>query len=118
MIANIINAVEAGKTVTLPKDSDGLRFVPTYVEDTARVFTQALEEEWRGVYNVAAPHVVTFRQLIDEIGRATGKMPLVECIDVSPPKPIIPNLEKISQLVDINSFIPLHKGLQNIITAQ
>ncbi len=38
MIANIINSIKQGKTLTLPNDNDGLVFVPTYVNDTARAF--------------------------------------------------------------------------------
>jgi len=118
MIANIIDSIRKGKTLTLPKDNDGLEFVPTFVEDTARVFVQALEEGWNGVYNVAAPHRINFRQLLEQIGEALGRRPVIERIEAERPTPIVPSLEKIAARVDIDSFLTFRQGLEKTLAAE
>ena len=118
MIANVIKAVKQGETLTLPHDCDGLEFVPTFVEDVARVFVQACEEGWSGVYNVAAPHKVSFKQLIEHIGKAVGRDPKIERIKTENPVAIVPNLDKISTRIDVDSFLTLQQGLENIVALE
>lgn len=114
MIARLIESVRAGATLTLPKDSDGLVFVPTYVDDTARIFKRACEEDWTGIYNVASPHVVSFKELVDAIGKAVGKEPVVQRIDAPAPQTIVPDLKKLGALEPIGDFLTIGQGLARI----
>jgi nucleoside-diphosphate-sugar epimerase len=111
MIARLIESVRAGGTLTLPKNSDGLVFVPTYVDDTARVFRRACEEGWTGIYNVASPQVVSFKELLDAVGRAVGKTPVVQRIDAPEPQRIVPDLQKLGAREPLGEFLTIDQGL-------
>lgn len=117
MMARLINSVRKGETLTLPRTGDGLVFVPTYVTDTARVFKQAAEEAWRGAWNVASPRAVSMAGVFDAIGRASGLAPKIERIDAALPQAIVPNLDKIRGMVDIDAFQTLDQGLAAIVAA-
>lgn len=55
MLSRVMANVVAGNPVTLPADGDGLVFAATYVSDVADAFARAVDESWRGVWNVAGP---------------------------------------------------------------
>jgi UDP-glucose 4-epimerase len=111
MISRLIDNVRNGVSLTLPRDGDGLEFVPTYVADTARVFAQACTESWRGVWNVASPHAVSFSMLAHVIGEAVGRPPLFQRSEaVSPPR-IVPDLAKLAGRVDLDDFLTVQHGI-------
>lgn len=111
LIARLIENVKAGNKLTLPKDGNGLVFVPTFVEDTARIFVQATEEAWQGAYNVASPHTVNFRELLEAIGSATGKKLDIEITDGAIPTAIIPSLDKLRTKTNVDSFLDVPTGI-------
>jgi UDP-glucose 4-epimerase len=115
MIARLIESVRSGATLSLPKNSDGLVFVPTFVDDTARVFRRACEEGWTGIYNVASPHVVSFKDLIDAIGYAMKKAPIVQRIDSPEPQRIVPDLQKLGAQEPLGQFLTIDQGLARIM---
>jgi UDP-glucose 4-epimerase len=111
MISRVIDNVRAGTTLTLPATGDGLVFVPTYVGDAARVFKQACEESWRGVWNVASPQPVSFKALADEIGKAVDRAPVFARSTGSAPLSIVPDMSKLATKVDLATFTNLPRGL-------
>lgn len=115
LISRLIGSVAAGTAVTLPEQGDGLVFVPTFVEDTARVFAQACLEGWRGVWNVASPHAVSMRTLVNEIGVALKRAPVVTQVAQAAPLPIVPDLTKLSGAVNVSAFLGIRQGLARTI---
>lgn len=115
LIARLIDSVKSGKRVTLPKDREGLVFVPTFVEDTASVFKTAVEQGWQGVYNVASPHETSLGGLLRTISDATGKPLNLEVTDGDTPSPIVPNLEKIAAKFDLSTFHDPQAGIAKSI---
>ncbi len=115
LIARMIDSVKSGKTVTLPKDGKGLLFVPTFVDDCAFAFSKAVEEGWKGAYNVASPHAIDMAGLVRAIGSACGRSPNIEVTEGSTPEPIVPNLDKIRKKIDIDSFCDIDMGLERTI---
>lgn len=111
MISRLIDNVRNGATLTLPRDGDGLEFVPTFVEDTARIFARACEEEWRGVWNVASPHAVSFRKLAELIGRHVGRAPVFVRNDSASPARIVPDVTKLGAIIHIQEFLDAKRGL-------
>jgi UDP-glucose 4-epimerase len=111
MISRLIDNVRAGVSLSLPREGDGLEFVPTYVTDTAGVFAQACEEGWKGVWNVASPHEVSFRALAEVVGTAVGRPPVLQRNDSSPPPRMVPDLTKLSTRVPIAAFSTVHQGI-------
>ena len=115
MMASIINNVAQGNTLSLPRNSDGLVFVPTYVEDTARVFKQACEESWSGLWNVASPHKVSLRYVMETTGRLAGRSPVIEETDAPAPTPIVPNLDKLRDKIKLDDFVSIEKGIEKTL---
>jgi UDP-glucose 4-epimerase len=111
MISRMVDNVRNGVALTLPRTGDGIEFVPTYVDDTARVFAQAVEQSWRGIWNVASPHRVSFRRLAEVIGSAVGRPPVFTVTEQTPPTPIVPDLAKLASRVDVGGFKDVVGGI-------
>jgi nucleoside-diphosphate-sugar epimerase len=114
-ISRTLEAVQRGNGVGLPVEGDGLVFAPTYVEDAARVFKQALQEGWKGVWNVASKETVSLREFALEIGRILGKEPKFERSDRFVPQTIVPDLSKLAGRLDLSTFLSLEAGLKRTL---
>jgi UDP-glucose 4-epimerase len=112
MISRLINTIRSGGAVTLPREGDGIRLSPTFVEDAASIFRQACNESWRGVWNVASPETTSFHGLAKLIGKIAGISPLITRSEASSPAPIVPDLEKLATKVDLSTFHTLEDGLK------
>jgi len=117
LIARLIDSVLTESEVSLPEIGDGLVFVPTYVEDVARCFIEALEENWSGPVNVASPEAVSFKTLLETISKAANKPLQLKRQGEAPTRPIVPNLDKLSALTDMAKFTPLAQGIQASVLA-
>jgi UDP-glucose 4-epimerase len=111
MISRLIENVRNGSPLTLPRHGEGLAFVPTYVEDSARVFAQACAESWRGVWNVASPHAVSFSELAHVIGEAVGRPPVFQRTNAEPPPRMVPDLAKLAGKIDLAGFLNIRQGI-------
>ena len=111
LIARLIDGVRKGAKVTLPADGEGLVFVPTFVDDTARMVLLATEEGWSGVYNVASPHPASLGHLLRLISRETGRDLNLELTAGASPAPVIPSLEKLRTRTDLNAFLTPEQGI-------
>jgi len=103
-VARLIDNVKNSKAITLPASGEGLVFVPTSVNNTAHVFKTALEEEWIGTYNVASPQAMSVKALAEEIGRIFNKDVIFERNEESSPTPIIPPLNKLAEVYNLEQF--------------
>jgi len=103
-VARLINTVRSGEAVTLPASGDGLVFVPTYADDTARVAVTALEDGWAETLNVASPHAVSVRDLARAIGQAFGIDVTFTRNDGAAPAPIVPPLTRLGEKFDLGHF--------------
>lgn len=115
MTSRVIDNVRAGRPLTLPSQGDGPLLVPTYVDDTARVFKQACEEGWRGIWNVASPRAVSFTDLAHAIGVAAGRKPCFERTGTGPTPSIVADVTKLATRVDLSTFTPLALGLERTL---
>jgi UDP-glucose 4-epimerase len=118
MISRLIDTIRSGGTVTLPREGDGIRLSPTFVNDVVSIFRQACDESWRGVWNVASPETVSFHELANMIGKIAHRTPLISRSEAATPAPILPDLGKLATKVDLSTFRALEDGLkQTMITA-
>mgnify|MGYP000129678798 CR=1 FL=1 len=115
LIARLIENVKKGNKVSLPKDGEGLIFVPTFVGDTASAFKSALEDAWNGVYNIASPHQISLGGLLRTISKATGKPLNLELTEASSPAPIVPDLDKIGEILNLDQFLTPEQGIRKSI---
>ena len=117
LVPDVIERVRNGTPVHLASDGEGLRLVPTFVDDIAAVMETALAAHWRGVFNIASPAVVNLRELAEVIGSALGKQP---CFDVNDRKAgaIVPDLERLRRRFDFSRFTTLEEGIRRTLAAQ
>ncbi len=115
LIPRLIDAIANGRPVTLPREGEGMRLVPTYGCDAARVLVQALEDSWRGIWNVASPHALSMGELFQVIGQAVGRAPVVQRSDQPPPPPIVPDLAKLAGRFDLAGFVAPAAGIARTV---
>jgi UDP-glucose 4-epimerase len=111
LVPQLVERIRAKTAVTLDGGGDGLVLAPTFVDDIAAVFEAALEGEWNGIFNVAAPYPVSLRQLAEEIGRIIGVEPRFIPSGTAHAPRIVPELGRLSECYDLGRFRPLAVGL-------
>ena len=117
LIANLIDGVRNGNTFTVPKDGQGLVFVPTYVDDVVRVTSQATTNGWTGTYNVAQPQPVDFRTLLNIIGEALGVEPSVTVTNDEVPSAVVPDLNRLAAKIELNQMLDVSAGIGNTVAS-
>lgn len=111
LISRLVEAVKTGSPVYLPRDKKGLLFCPTFVTDAAEVFAQALNERWSATYNLASPHDTEMGDLLKILSDVSGQPLNLVVTDTPSPAPIVPDLTKLSHMVDLDSFTTPSRGL-------
>jgi nucleoside-diphosphate-sugar epimerase len=115
LVPQLVERMRSGGAVTLDGGGDGLVLVPTFVDDVAAVFEAALDGEWNGVFNVAAPHPVSLRQLAEEIGWIIGVEPRFTPSGAATAPRIVPELARLAEHYDLSQFRPLAVGLAEAV---
>jgi UDP-glucose 4-epimerase len=111
LVPQLVERIRSKTAVTLDGGGDGLVLAPTFVDDIAAVFEAALDGEWNGIFNVAAPHPVSLRHLAEEIGRVIGVEPRFIPSGAAQAPRIVPELGRLSECYDMSRFRPLAVGL-------
>ena len=111
LIPDLADRVRNGVPIQLASDGEGVRLVPTFVDDVVEVIATSLEEGWRGTYNVANATVVSLRQLAGAIAKSLGKDPVFE-ITTRPAPAIVPRLDRLRERIDLARFTPLDIGIE------
>lgn len=114
LIPNLVKRVAMGEVVTLD-GPDGLVMTPTHVDDVVRCFDQSCQDpRWRGIINISAPVPVSIREVAERAGEVLGMAPVFQSSGRPPPPPLVPDLERLRSLVDVESFVPLAVGLRDM----
>ena len=116
LVPNLIRRIRSGCAVTVDEGKSGVRLAPTFVDDVAQVIVTAIEEEWRGVFNVAAPLDVSICEIASTIGRLIN----VEPVFNTSPRPnlrIIPDLSRLASRYPLTRFISLEAGLKKTLAS-
>jgi nucleoside-diphosphate-sugar epimerase len=115
LVPDLIERIRDGLPIQLASDREGLRLVPTFVDDIVDVIIAALTQNWHGTFNVAGPAVVSLRELAETIGRAIGRQPTFEITDQEA-SIIVPRLDRLGARLDLNRFTPLEEGIRRTVT--
>ena len=110
LIPDLISRVRQGEAVYLPESSGGMRFAPTYVDDVCAAMLAALEQGWSGVFNLAAPEALTIEDAVGAIGRALGRVPVIERRPGGSPV-VVPDLAKLAAHYDMSHFRTFAEGI-------
>jgi UDP-glucose 4-epimerase len=115
LIPQLLERIRVGSAIILVGSADGHILAPTYVDDIARVFVTALEDEWVGAYNVASPEVLTVREIGTALGRSLG----VEARFEERPGETVhlyPDLSHLNRRYPPERFRTFAQGLQAMLT--
>lgn len=98
MIANI----RAGYPISLSagNDGNGDKLSLIYVDDLVQAIRNSIYEGWRGLFDIAAPEILSVRQIANEIGHQLGIEPAFEDGD-NPAKKMIANLDSLNAITTI-----------------
>lgn len=115
LIPDIIARVREGREVTLPEQGEGMVLSATYVDDAARIVSQALAERWNEEVNVAAPETLSLQSVAQTIGRVVGREPVFERKASAGAFRFIPDLSRLGGLTDLNAFVRFEDGVRRIV---
>jgi nucleoside-diphosphate-sugar epimerase len=116
LIPLLAGRIMRGEAVTLGGQGDGLRLNPTHVDDVVPVVCAALREGWRGTFNVAAPEVLSIRQIALMLGSACGRNPLFVHEGGPEPLGLVPDLAALAAHVDLAGFRRFADGARDVVT--
>ena len=105
LVPNLIQRIRNGCAITVGEDGCGVWLAPTFVDDVAQVIVTAVEEEWRGVFNVAAPIDVPIREIACIIGRLMNIVPVFDKSGPRRSQRIIPDLSRLASQYPLTRFI-------------
>jgi UDP-glucose 4-epimerase len=114
LIPDLIRRIRCGEAVQVPPNGEGMRLVPTFVEDIADVFLAGIESSWTGTVNVATPEVLSIRAIAESIGRQLGIEPKLEIVDRTPVD-VIPDLDRLAGRFDLPRFTRFDEGLRRTL---
>jgi nucleoside-diphosphate-sugar epimerase len=114
LIPDLIKRVGNGQAVQVTSNGDGMRLVPTFVENVADVFLTALQASWTGTVNVSTPEVLSIGEIVEIIGRRLGVQPKLEIVDRTPIN-VVPDLKCLSERFDLGGFTRFEEGLRKTI---
>jgi nucleoside-diphosphate-sugar epimerase len=116
LIPDLIRRVRFGEAIQVTADGNGIRLVPTFVEDIVEVFLASIESSWMGTVNVATPEVLSIRAIAEVIGRQLGIEPKLEIVDRTPID-VVPDLDRLAGRFDLRRFTRFEEGLRQTIGA-
>jgi UDP-glucose 4-epimerase len=111
LVSELIDRVRAGRPITLVGSDEGHVLAPTFVDDVAEVFVAAAEQGWTGTYNVAAPEVLSMREIGLALGRALGKEPQFERQPGDSLR-LFPDLTRLAGRYPLSGFRSFDAGLR------
>lgn len=115
MLCDLIDRVREGRPLSLPATGPGLAFSAVYVDDAVHVLREALAKRWNLTVNVAAPEAWTIESAGHLIGKLVGKAPVFERSAAPHAPRIVPNTEKLADLLPGRVFTGLEAGLAQMI---
>jgi nucleoside-diphosphate-sugar epimerase len=111
LIPDLIRRIRCGEAIQVTANSEGMRLVPTFVEDIAGVLVASVESSWTGTVNVATPEALSIRRIAELIGRQLGIEPKLEIVERTPID-IVPDLDRLASRFDLRRFTRFEEGLR------
>jgi nucleoside-diphosphate-sugar epimerase len=116
LIPDLIRRIRSGEAVQVAANGEGMRLVPTFVEDIADVFIASIQSSWAGTVNVATAEALSIRQIAELIGRELGVEPKLEIVERAPVD-VVPDLDRLASRFDLRRFMRFEEGLRVTIGA-
>lgn len=117
LIARLVDGVLNGSPATLPENGPGIALTPTYVDDCARFFVEAMARKADGIINVAGPKAATIEDIIRAAEAAAGKDAVIQRSGQQPDLKMTPPAEKFHAMCPADSLVPLSEGIRRTVEA-
>lgn len=114
LVPNLVERVLADEEITI-EGEPGLHINPIHVDDAVRVFEPALALGRSGLFNIAGDEVVTMTELVELIGRASGRQPRIGYRDSSADGNLVGDNAAMKEVLGVTPRISLHDGLQGVV---
>ncbi|MGD9615079.1 MAG: NAD-dependent epimerase/dehydratase family protein [Alphaproteobacteria bacterium] len=118
LVSGLIDNVTAGRPVRLPPQGNGLSTAPLYLDDAVRVLLEAVAAGWQGVVNIAGPQVLTLAEMVHIVGRVVEREPVIERAPGALDAALVPDLERLSRYMSLDTFVTFQDGLARFVTRQ
>jgi UDP-glucose 4-epimerase len=118
LISGLVGNVTAGRPIRLPPQGDGLSTAPLYLDDAVRVLLAAISEAWRGIVNIGGPQALTLAEMAHIVGRVVGREPVFERSSGALDADLIPDLDRLSQYMPLDTFVAFQEGLARYVMRQ
>jgi nucleoside-diphosphate-sugar epimerase len=116
LIPELIRRVRDGRAIQLAGSDQGIRLVPTYIDDIIEVVLASITSSWTDTLNVASSEVLSIRQIANAIGRQLGIPPTFEVVN-APAADIVPDLSRFASRLRLGRFVQFEDGLRKMIVA-
>jgi nucleoside-diphosphate-sugar epimerase len=113
LVPDLIGRVREGRAVTVGADGHGMRLSPTHVDDVCEALLAAVEQQWTGTLNVAAPIELSIREMADAIGSALGRSPVFET-GATPSLRVVPDTKRLAAVYNLARFRDFNAGLAHL----
>lgn len=113
LVPNLVERVLADEAVTV-EGNPGLSINPIHVDDAVRAFEPALMLDHSGLFNIAGDEVVTMTELVQRIGRVTGRTPRIAYHEAPSDGHLIGDNRAMKQVLGVSPQVPLQAGLRAV----
>jgi len=118
LIPQLIRRIRDGEAVQLSGGTEGIRLAPTFIDDIVEVILASIASSWTDTLNVAAPEMLSIRQIANAIGRQLGVEPKFEIVNTNAPSvDIVPDLSRLASRLELRRFVQFKDGLERTISA-
>ncbi|MBP2434216.1 nucleoside-diphosphate-sugar epimerase [Bradyrhizobium elkanii] len=116
LIPDLIRRVHDGRAIQLAGSAEGIRIAPTFIDDIVEVILASIASSWTDTLNVAAPEMLSIRQISNAIGQQLGLEPKFEMTNARSVD-IVPDLSRLASRLKSRRFVPFNEGLQKMISS-
>lgn len=117
LIARLVDGVINGTEATIPEDGPGIALTPTYVDDCARFFVEAMKQKTTGIVNVAGPEEATILDILRAAEAATGKAANIKRSGTQPDLKMTPPADRFFELCPRDTLVSLQDGIRRTAEA-
>jgi nucleoside-diphosphate-sugar epimerase len=110
LVPRLIHRIRRGERIAIAGEP-GLKINPIFVTDAIQVFDPALEFADSGVFNVAGSEIVTMTELVQEIGSAVGREPVIDYEPASNEGDLVGDTSRMRDVLGVTPRVTLRAGL-------
>lgn len=100
LIPRLVDSVRFGRAIQL-KGESGLSINPVHVSDAVRAVRQAMALDGSHKVNIAGPEVLSLRQIVEIIGEAVDKRPVLDVQPMTGNADLIGDIARMESLLSV-----------------